>query len=338
MTITTPHSSYFWSLKRALYPRERESRLRRPRVSSEKHGYSVQESRLNPRDHVHPLGSPPGHWRSCESWKQAASFFLPVSLARAAGAEAESQVRLAPGHSNSWGGAPVISPVTYVQGIRGSHGGLGDSLTNTPARVGCAAGPSHGRQVLLDATPPQQQSQQRPRRPRAPGSGGLDILTPPCRSGAPACCGPEPGSPLPVQLQIFVLISRAPQVQEKRKLALPEVPWVLCSPFRDKMVSGLAVVVARRSSRSGPASLLSLLPLGSFLGEPSWGAWSSHRHQGCGSPSFCITGMSTSGFTQCDRIAGSGPPRLTESLEQGSSPAFPTGHLQAMLPGPLIYG
>ena len=122
------------------------------------------------------------------------------------------------------------------------------------------------------------------------------------------------------------------------ELALPEVPWVLCSPFRDKMVSGLAVVVARRSSRSGPASLLSLLPLGSFLGEPSWGAWSSHRHQGCGSPSFCITGMSTSGFTQCDRIAGSGPPRLTESLEQGSSPAFPTGHLQAMLPGPLIYG
>lgn len=162
MTITTPHLSYFWSLKRALYPRDRESRLRRPRVSSEKHGYSVQESRLNPRDHVHTLGLPPGHWRSCESWEQAASFILPVSLARTAGAKAESQVRLAPGHSDSRGGSPVISPVTYVQGTRGSHGGLGDSLTNTPARVGCAARPSHGRQVLLDATPPRQQSAETP--------------------------------------------------------------------------------------------------------------------------------------------------------------------------------
>jgi len=57
-------------------------------------------------------------------------------------------------------------------------GGLSDSLTNTPARVGCAAGSSHGQQVLLDATLPRQQSQQRPRSPRAPGSGGLDILRP----------------------------------------------------------------------------------------------------------------------------------------------------------------
>ena len=94
-------------------------------VSSKTHGYSVQESQLNPRDHVHTLGSPLGHWRLSESGNQAASFFLPVSLARAAGAKGESQVWLAPGHSDSRGGAPVTSPMTYVQGTCGSHGAWG---------------------------------------------------------------------------------------------------------------------------------------------------------------------------------------------------------------------
>lgn len=215
-------------------------------------------------------------------------------------------------------------------------GGLSDSLTNTPARVGCAAGSSHGQQVLLDATLPRQQSQQRPRSPHAPGSGGLDILRPlQVWSSRPLWSQARQPPPRPAADFCVSQQSTSGPGEEKGDLARGALGALVSSLGQD---GGLAAVVAGRSSRSGPTSLLSLLPLGSFLGELSWGGLGrGHRHQGCGSPSFCITGISTSGCKQCDRIAGSGRPRLTASLEHGSCPAFPTGHLQAMFPGPLIH-
>ena len=133
-------------------------------------------------------------------------------------------------------------------------GGLGDSLTNMPARVGCAAGSSHGRQVLLDATSPRQQSQQRPRSPRAPGLGGLDILSPlqawssrllwsqarqpPARPAADFCASQQ---------------STSGPGEEKGDLARGALGALVSSLGQD---GGLAAVVVGRNSRSGPASLL----------------------------------------------------------------------------------